>query len=61
MHPANVGPMHKLTRLDGIDALRDLTIFFVLIWICLLGSGYRIGTSNNKLYAFTIPSAVSTK
>jgi polyvinyl alcohol dehydrogenase (cytochrome) len=25
------------------------------------GSGYRIGTNNNKLYAFTIPSTVSTK
>src|ERR1035438_10064540 len=31
MHPANVSPMRKLARLDGVDALRGLAIFFVLM------------------------------
>src|SRR5260370_25857176 len=31
MYPANVSPKRKLTRLDGIDALRGLAIFFVLM------------------------------
>src|SRR5260370_782823 len=31
MHPANASPIRKLTRLDGIDALRGLAIFFVLM------------------------------
>jgi peptidoglycan/LPS O-acetylase OafA/YrhL len=31
MRPANVGLMRKSTRLDGIDALRGLAIFFVLM------------------------------